>query len=172
GVAALAALGVAAAARGLDAGAAIEALAASAPAPAADFAIPALTAVAARAVAKAREDARWRGEADLARRATALVAEAAVDLLDGGVGAALASPSDPRGEAFALRAWAFSHALAQGRAVDVALRDRAIRLLLARRVGELLAARDEDDALREPIALVESVMRAHGLAAYVDDLEP
>ena len=47
----------------------------------------------------------------------------------------------------------------------VALRDRAVRALLARALAEVLPV--EEPARAHPIALVEAMMRAHGLGAYV-----
>ena len=67
-----------------------------------------------------------------------------------------------------MRALAFGHAFAQRPPIEDALRDHAVRLVVARAVGRRLVVGGFDAALREPIAVVEAMTRAHGLAAYVD----
>jgi lysine-N-methylase len=123
---------------------------------------------------KARDGAAWRGEADFAQQAITWMARACATLTDD-LAPARIPPPDASREAFYVRAALFGHALALD---DVpfasALRDRATRLVLARALGHALAASEErtDAALREPIAVVEAMLRGHGLAAYVHDVAP
>jgi lysine-N-methylase len=128
--------------------------------------VPALVALAIRATEKAEEDATWRSSKDLARASCALLAASCGDLLDGGLGAALAPPEDPTREAFALRATAFAHGFATSPPIDAALEDFAVRLVAARAVGARLARAPHHESLREPIAVVWALVRAHGVASY------
>ena len=72
------------------------------------------------------------------------------------------------GEWFYARTLAFARSFADGRPLVTCLRDRALRLWLARALGEITAAGDGliDPAFRQPIALVEALVRGHGLDAY------
>jgi len=49
-----------------------------------------------------------------------------------------------------------------------ALRDRAVRIVLARALPGSIPAREPWRA--HPLALVEAVMRGHGLGAYASDV--
>ncbi len=117
---------------------------------------------------RAREAATWRSERDFARQAVTWLERATATLLANGLAGAPAVPLDASREAFYVRAAIFGHALALDEDVPLtrALRDRAIRLLLARAMGPLLAAAPSpiDRALREPIAVVDGTMRAQGLS--------
>ncbi len=122
-----------------------------------------------RALRRAREDAAWRSERDLARLAASWIALAAERLLD--EANALASQARPEVEAFYLRAILFGHQLFGELPLARALCDRAIRLLIARALPEIIARSEiTDPAAREPLALVEAMLRGHGLAAYAFDL--
>ena len=133
-----------------------------------------LRALHARVEKRAREGSAWRGEKDFAQRAVTLMARACEAALADERAPAWAPPDDPARESFYVRASIFGHALVLD---DVplasALRDRAARLVLARAMGGVLAGSAEpvDPAMREPIAVVEAMLRGHGLAAYVHDLE-
>jgi lysine-N-methylase len=120
---------------------------------------------------RAREDATWRSERDLARRATAWLAQATALLLEDG------APSAPitaaRSEAFYLRALLHGHRLVGPLPLATALRDRAVRLVVARGLGLLFAALPEaerDSACAHPLALVEATLRGHGLDTYTEDV--
>ncbi|MCA9653912.1 MAG: hypothetical protein KC501_28585, partial [Myxococcales bacterium] len=123
-----------------------------------------------RASARAREHAAWRSERDLVRRTTTALATVTLLLRDEeALAEALALPPEhPEHEA---RYWGtalhgyrwLGHA-----ALAVVLRDEAVRLWVARSISAVLPA--DEAALRSPLALVEAVLRAHGIGAYVDDL--
>jgi lysine-N-methylase len=122
---------------------------------------------------KAREGAAWRSEKDFAQQAIAWMARACAMLTDD-FSSALSPPDDTSREAFYVRASIFGHALAVDDVpLAAALRDRAARLVLARALGRALTASPAplDPGLREPIAVVEAMLRGHGLAAYVHDVE-
>lgn len=165
---------------GPDPEAARAALAASGPATPEDIA-PWAEALARRARRRAAEDAAFRADRDLARRAVAWIAAAAGALLHPELAAlALAAPPDGarRAEAFYLRAAIHGHQLIGEAPLADRLRDAAARLLVARAMGMGLAAlagepdvepRD-DPASEHPLALVEAAMRGHGLAAYAADV--
>ena len=116
-----------------------------------------------------REDATWRSERDLARRATRWIAEATARLLEDAV---LAAPiTAARSEAFYLRALLHGHRLAGALPLAGALRDRAVRILVARALTQVFAALPEterDPACAHPLALVEAVLRGHGLDTYTE----
>ncbi|WP_437640111.1 YkgJ family cysteine cluster protein [Sorangium sp. So ce854] len=133
---------------------------------------PWLAALHRRAARRAREDAAWRSERDLARRATQWIAAATFaladpDLLD----ALLLSPvCAPDRERFYLRAALHGHRLLGALPLSLALRDRAARLVVARALPLVFAEAGADDpACAEPIALVEAMLRGHGLDAYAFD---
>jgi lysine-N-methylase len=163
--------------------------------------MPWLEALRRRAARRAQEDSAWRSERDLARRATRWLERSAALLLDPGVceaalrgdlvapsgadrdGSAPASREEQRAsEALYVRALLHGHQLVdplgEGPPLGLALRDRAVRLLLGRAMPEaiaLLAAEDQssipDSAERHPLALVEAMLRGHGLSSYRRDIE-
>lgn len=160
-------------AAGLDVGAARAALAPVAPVRGsltAEALRPWLAALAVRARRRVEEDARWRSERDLSRLATRWLADAAAALLDSnalpGAGADTA-----RSEAFYLRAMIHGHQLVAGEEpLARALRGRAARLVVARAMALGVAGGIDDPAGAHPLALVEALLRGHGLGAYVHDL--
>jgi lysine-N-methylase len=132
--------------------------------------LPWIEALARRAARRVAEDAVWRSERDLARLASSWIADAAGALLSSG-GVSL-PPSAPEGEAFYLRAALHGYKLFGDIPLTVALRDRAVRLLVARALPAVFArAGATDPACAHPLALVEAMLRGHGLDAYVHDLD-
>ncbi|WP_437562771.1 YkgJ family cysteine cluster protein [Sorangium sp. So ce542] len=130
---------------------------------------PWLAALHGRAARRAREDAGWRSERDLARRAAQWIAAATLALAEPDLLAALlAAPAPaPDRERFYLRAALHGHRLIGALPLSLALRDRAARLVVARALPVVVAgAGDDDPACAEPIALVEAMLRGHGLEAY------
>jgi lysine-N-methylase len=69
-----------------------------------------------------------------------------------------------RDELFFLRVLLHGHQLAGELPLARALRDRAVRLILARALPDALP--EGDPARAHPLALVEAMMRGHGLAVY------
>jgi lysine-N-methylase len=170
---------------------------------------PWITALRLRAARRAQEDAAWRSELDLARRAVRWIERSAALLLDPdvaeaalrgdlaasplGVGvdvggsarsslASLARDERRTSEALYVRALLHGHSLVEpsgeGPPIVLALRDRAVRLILARVMPEAIArvASEEpgsvpDSAERHPLALVEAMLRGHGLKSYRRDIE-
>jgi lysine-N-methylase len=136
---------------------------------------PWLEALRRRATARAAEDKRWRSERDFARRASAWIAVATTAMLEPmALEALLATPMDTReDEAFYLRAALHGYRLVGKRSLEVALRDAAVRMLVARALLALFATLPDgelDPACAYPLALVESTLRGHGLDVYVDDV--
>lgn len=100
--------------------------------------------------------APWQGDRSLAMRVIAAI---------GGANVAIATRSDER-ERFYLRASIFGHAgVANGPPIATLLRDRAIRILLARAIAD-----EADPMFRDPLPLVEAVMRNYRLRAYTEKL--
>ncbi|MEP7123996.1 MAG: YkgJ family cysteine cluster protein [Byssovorax sp.] len=135
---------------------------------------PWFEALARRAARRAREDAVWRSERDLARLATSWIAEAAEGLVSSDVASIPAStPAVATSEAFYLRAALHGYKLFGDLPLTTALRDRAVRLLVARALPDVFArAGATDPACAYPLALVEAMLRGHGLDGYAHDLDP
>jgi lysine-N-methylase len=128
-----------------------------------------------RASRRAREDEVWRSERDLARLTTRAIAETTrALLLPGALAALLAQPAPaPASEAFSLRATLHGLRLIGELPLVHALRDQAVRLLVARALPAAFAALGtEDRAFAHPLALLEAMLRGHGLSAYAHDLPP
>jgi len=132
--------------------------------------LPWIGALAHRAARRVREDAVWRSERDLARLASSWIADAAEGLLSSN---AVSLPaSAPASEAFYLRAALQGYKLFSDLPLTLALRDRAVRLLVARALPEVFArVGATDPACAHPLALVEAMLRGHGLDAYVHDVD-
>lgn len=168
-------LAEAVAAHGLDPGRARAAVEAPSPVGAA-LSGRYLAALAAKAARRAKAQNAWRGERDLCRRGVSVVAAAAELLADEDVRAAVAAGAGAAAadEAFYLRVALFGHQMV-GYPLAVALRDRATAIWVAR-VFPLAAAAlypgDEEPAFEHPIALVEALLRGHGLRRYTEDLGP
>jgi lysine-N-methylase len=160
---------------GLDEAATARALREPAPPTAAEVGAWA-EALARRAARRAREDEGWRSPRDLVLRASRWVMEAARRIADPGTAAGLLTgpAAAPRSERFYVEALLHGHRLAGGRPLATALRDRAVRVVVARALGQVLAAVPEgarDTAAAHPLALLEAMLRGHGLDLYVEDVE-
>lgn len=132
---------------------------------------PALFALAERVQRRLKIDATWRTEKDLAFQSMHWICQAAT-LLASEQGALERildmhpEPEDALAEAFYLRAGAHGHHFVLGPAPLVhALRDRAVRLVLARAVRRLVGPdeREQEPAAQHPLALVEATLRGYGL---------
>lgn len=125
-----------------------------------------------RASARAREHGRWRSERDLVRRVVTALATITLLLRDeDALREALAvEPEHPEHEARYLATALHGYRWFGRGALVTVLRDEAIRLWVARSLSVMLPEPADDPALRAPLALVEAVMRAHGIGAYVDDV--
>jgi lysine-N-methylase len=129
-----------------------------------------------RRAAEHDQNARWRSERDLVRRAFRWLALASAALLDPSVlPAILAAPAPaPASEAFYLRALLHGHRLVGLSPLSRAFTDRAVRILVARALPRVLAA-DPPEAVPEgvrahPLALVEGLIRGHGLERYASEV--
>jgi len=82
------------------------------------------------------------------------------------------APSYGDHESFYFRATLYGRHLAAYEApLEPALRDRAVRLLLARQLGSLIDTNwRQDPAANYPLTVVEAMMRGHGLWAYVNEV--
>lgn len=135
--------------------------------------LPWIEALARRAARRVREDAVWRSPHDLARLACSWIADAAEELLSS---QALSLPSPTAkiatSEAFYLRAALHGYKLFGDLPLTTTLRDRAVRMLVARALPTIFArVGAADPACAHPIALVEAMLRGHGLESYAHDLE-
>lgn len=119
---------------------------------------PWIAALAERTAAKRDSADRWRSERDRVRAASRLLAATAASLKGREpLGAALAGVGAARMlEAFYVTAALHGHALLGEIPLAHALRDRAVRLLLARAVPDM----------PYPLPLVEAMMRAQGVKEY------
>ena len=72
-----------------------------------------------------------------------------------------------------MRAALHGHRLFGELPLSFALRDRATRVLCARALGSVardLPENERDPAAEHPLALVEAMLRGHGLDAYAHDI--
>lgn len=144
-----------------------------APWPDRDVLTPWIEALGARCAARADEDARWRSARDIARCAVAWMTDACVALLAPGALDALLrrGARQPLDERTYVRASAFGHHWIDDETpLCDAIRDAAVRLLVARAMHALASRAPDDPAAAHPLALVEAMLRGHGLASYVGDV--
>lgn len=132
-----------------------------------------------RLVARRRpRDAAWRSDRDLARRCFRWL-EVACELVERRLAdgrapvfeaSARAAGAALRAEAFYLHALLHGHRVLDGLPVAAALRDRAVRIAVARALPEAMAGTGgmaaDDPALTHPLALCEAMVRGHGLHGY------
>ncbi|MEX1362833.1 MAG: YkgJ family cysteine cluster protein [Nannocystaceae bacterium] len=125
-----------------------------------------------RASRRAREHAAWRSEGDLVRRTITALATVTLLLRDAeALEEAMAMPPDrPAQEARYWRTALHGHRWLGHAALAVVLRDEAVRLWVARSLPVVMPGVQTEPELRAPLALVEAILRAHGIGAYVDDL--
>ena len=83
-------------------------------------------------------------------------------------------PSVRRNEAFYCETVFHGHQLIDDRSLVTSLRDRAVRLLLARVLPQVMVLEEvepgQEGALAQPIALIEPLMRTHGLSDYTAEV--
>ncbi len=164
-VAALWSLAAAVDASGLDEAATLAALA-SPVLPDVNAVLPWIRALSERADSRVASASTWRSARDRSLTASREIAAAAASLRDPvalATAIATASP-DPAGEAFYLRAVIHGHQLVGRLPLATALRDRAVRLLVARAMGALAPA------LRRPLTVLEAMLRGHGIEVYAREV--
>jgi hypothetical protein len=158
---------------GLDPDAAVRALAQPTPPVAAAIGFRVL-ALAGKTADKRESTAAWRSPRDRARRLSVWLDHAAQALTDIGTAAARLSGPDgfERQEAFYLRSTLWGHqVVSHRRSLAQSLRDRAIRVLLARQCArEVVAECADDPSARYPLTAVEAMMRGQGLDGYSQGL--
>lgn len=172
--ASLFALGRAVEEHGLDEGACRRAVTDPPPLPLHDV-CPLAGALSRRAARRVREDEGWRSKRDLVLLASRWISAAAAALADPDTCALLLSspPAAPRSEELYVAAMFHGHRLTGKRSVAEALRDRALRLVVARALPLVLArvpVEERDPSAAHPLALVEATLRGHGLDGYVEDV--
>lgn len=123
------------------------------------------------ASARLRCDAGWRGDGDRILQALRWIVATTSVVRHPGVWAEVMALEPPSllHESFYLRATAFGQQWVDGRPLVTSLRDRAVRLWLARCMPTFGALVDEASS-RHPLVLIEVLMRAHQLARYTDGL--
>ena len=141
--------------------------------PPASAVLPWLRALHERAAARAREHASWRSERDLVRRTSVALATLTLLLRDPeALAEALGVPPEhPEHEARYWRMGVHGYRWIGRRPLATRLRDEALRVWLGRSLSAVLEGAEGDPHLRAPLALVEAMLRAHGIGDYVDDLD-
>lgn len=140
--------------------------------PEASVVLPWLLALHERAAARAREHAAWRSERDLVRRAS--VALATLTLLlrepEALTEAIAVAAEHPEHEARYWRLGVHGYRWIGRTPLVTRLRDEAVRVWLGRSLSAVLDGAPDDPHVRAPLALVEAMLRAHGIGGYVDDV--
>lgn len=128
--------------------------------------IPWIRALSERADSRVESASAWRSARDRSLVASRAIAGAAASLLDpAALALALAAPAlEPIAEAFYLRAVIHGHQIVGRLPLAAALRDRAVRLLVARAMGAL------DPSARRPLTILEAMMRGHGIEIYAREV--
>lgn len=133
-----------------------------------------LAALADKAARRAKAQNAWRSPRALCRRGVSIVAAAASLLADPDVLGAVAAGAGAaaQDEDFYLRVALFGHQMV-GYPLTVGLRDRGVAIWIARAfplAAEALYPDDNEPAFEHPLALVEALLRGHGLRRYTDAL--
>ena len=134
-----------------------------------------LSALGDKASRRAKSQQAFRSERDLCRRGVSVIAACAALLGDRDVleAVTLGAGMQPVDETFYLRCALFGHQMV-GYPLAVALRDRAVAMWVARAfplAAEAMYPGEEEPAFRHPIALVEALLRGHGLRRYTDAIQ-
>jgi len=132
-----------------------------------------LVVLAAKTHEKRKSAEGWRSPQDRCRRLSVWLDDAAQALVEtSAVQARLdAGPDSVAHERFYLRAAIFGHLLVGELTLTQALRDRAVRLLLARQMAQVIPTECRDDPSAPfPITAVEAMMRGQGLGDYAHGL--
>lgn len=135
--------------------------------------VPWIAALYERASARAREHAAWRSEGDLVRRLSTALATLALLLRDAATltEAMAVPPEHPEHEARYWRMGVHGYRWLGRKPLVTRLRDEAVRVWLGRSLPAVLeGAPDDDPHLRAPLALVEALLRAHGIGGYASDV--
>lgn len=132
-----------------------------------------VAALGAKAARRAKAQSAWRSERDLCRQGVSIIAAAAALLADMDVlGAVTAGAGQAhKDEHFYLRTALFGHQIV-GYPLSVGLRDRAVAMWIARvfpLAAEALYPDVDEPSFLHPIALVEALLRGHGLRLYVEE---
>ncbi len=133
-----------------------------------------LAALAGKAARRAKAQDAWRSERDLCRRGVSVIGAAATLLADVDVLSAvtLGAGAVKADEGFFLRVALFGHQMVC-RPLAVALRDRAVAMWIARvfpLAADALYPGAEEPAFAHPLALVEALLRGHGLRRYTEEV--
>ncbi len=128
----------------------------------------------------AEREASWRSPVDLVRASSMWVAEAAERLATPEGIEHVSTSAHAKDEELYFRAVVHGHHLVGELPLGLALRERGLRVWLARSLAPILErahARGEpplpgESTSRHPLAVVEALMRGHGLASYARALGP
>lgn len=125
-----------------------------------------------RAAIRAREHAAWRSGADLVRRLSTALATLTLLLRDPeALAEALAVPPEhPEHEARYWRMGVHGYRWLGRTPLVARLRDEAVRLWIGRSLSAVLDGAPDDPHLRAPLALVEAMLRAHGIGGYATEV--
>lgn len=134
--------------------------------PAPTVVVPWLAALVLRIHGALESEQHWRSAADRCRKGLRVVLGAARRLMDPeALEAALAPSAAHPDEQFYLRAAVFGHHLTVG-TLAVSLRDRAVRVVIARALVPLLLKDGATADAAHPLALVDQMIRGAGLGSY------
>jgi lysine-N-methylase len=128
--------------------------------------LPWIRALSERADSRVESASAWRSPRDRSLVASRAIAAAAASLLDpAALAVGLAAPAlEPAAEAFYLRAVVHGHQIVGRLPLATALRDRAVRLLVARAMGTI------SPSTRRPLTVLEAMMRGHGVEIYAREV--
>ncbi len=137
--------------------------------PAGEAVHPWLMALHAQSATRAREHAAWRSEHDLVRQASTALAMLTLVLRDlAALNEALhIRAPEPAQEARYLATGLHGYRWFLRDSLVGVLRDEALRVWMARSLPAAAPQHGEDPHWRAPLALVEALLRAHGIGAYV-----
>jgi lysine-N-methylase len=132
---------------------------------------PFIEALAARVAGRKASTEAWRSAKDRARITCGWLAEAVFALREPANLTAALAESPSAAEAFYVRAGLHGHHFVDDVPLERALRDRAVRIVVARALGPtLMRLAPSDPSAAHPLALVEGMMRGHGLKAYAREI--
>jgi lysine-N-methylase len=128
--------------------------------------LPWIRALSERASSRVASASAWRSPRDRSLTASREIAAAAASLVDpAALAPALAAPAaDADAEAFYLRAVIHGHQIIGRLPLAFALRDRAVRLVVARAYAALFPD------VRRPLTILEAMLRGHGMEIYAREV--
>jgi lysine-N-methylase len=130
-----------------------------------------IEALAARMAGRVATTESWRSVKDRTRITTRWLAEAVTSLRSRSALTRALERPEPSAESFYFRATIHGHHVVDEVPIERALRDHAVRVVVARAMGPIIARLAPDDpAARYPLALTQAMMRAHGIKTYAREI--